>query len=154
MLYGGGTTLWLQSWAAEKVMLRRMGSSARWVAPAGTSAQMGEHFHGLLLWTMLVESDCWKEEGGKKQTVHCTVQCLPSWGSPAHPPGLYHLAPVAGTLEAVHQLQLGLHSLRVLWPWQGSQEIVKQWASQPSAATQLWQLWIDWFDIVNSFPHD
>lgn len=91
---------------------------------------------------------------GKKQTVHCTVQCLPSWGSPAHPPGLYHLAPVAGTLEAVHQLQLGLHSLRVLWPWQGSQEIVKQWASQPSAATQLWQLWIDWFDIVNSFPHD
>lgn len=118
--------------------LPRWGSISKWAAAVDDAR-----------WVRLLEGG-----GRKKQTVHCTVQRLPPWGSPAHPPGLYHLAPVAGTLEAVHQLQLGLHSLRVLWPWQGSQEMAKQWASQPSAATQLWQLWIDWFDIVNSFPHD
>lgn len=110
-----------ESDAEENGKQCKVSCSSRNICPDG-----GAFPNGLLLWTtMLVESDCWKEEGGKKQTVHCTVQRFPSWGSPAHPPGLYHLVPVAGTLEAVHQLQLGLHSLRVLWPWQGSQEIAK-----------------------------
>lgn len=73
-----------ESDAEENGKQCKVSCSSRNICPDG-----GAFPNGLLLWTMLVESDCWKEEGGKNRL--CTALCS------AYLPGV-HLLTLQGSI--------------------------------------------------------